>query len=263
MIIELSFLHYAWIVGLLASVACGVIGAYVVVKRISFISGSIAHAAFGGIGLSYFLGIAPLLGATAFGLISAMVMGAIRYRYQQQEDTLIGAIWAVGMALGLLFIHLSSGYASDLFGYLFGNLLLSTAKETGMILGLNALILTVVIRFFRGFQAITFDEEYAKVLNLPVFALYLGLLALIALTTVILIRVVGVILVIALLTLPAATAKNFTTNLKHLQIAAVLIGMSATSLGLWLSYIFNLPTGPLIILVTAFLYVGSFFLKPR
>jgi zinc transport system permease protein len=257
-ILSLPFFQNALLIGVLASIACGIIGSYVVVKKISFISGSIAHSAFGGIGLSYFFGLNPLLGATAFGLGAAMLMGSIRYKFKQQEDTLIGAIWALGMAIGILFIHYSAGYASDLFGYLFGNILLASRTECLLILLLDVVILGSVFLFYHALQAITFDEEYAKVINLPVFALYLFLLALIAITVVILIRVVGVILVIALLTLPAAAARNFTMNMKSLQFLAVIFGILSTTTGLFIAYFLDVPSGPVIIILSTAIYLISF-----
>jgi zinc transport system permease protein len=251
------FFQNALFAGLLASLACGIVGAYIVVKRISFISGSIAHSCFGGIGIAYFLGVSPLGGAMVFGLGTSMAIGAIRKKFKQQEDTLIGAVWALGMAIGIIFINLTAGYAPDLFSYLFGNILLTSLSDVWILIGLDAAILLTVAVFYRAFQAIAFDEDYATILNLPVYLLYLLLLALVAVTTVILIKVVGVILVIALLTLPAAAAKNFCRDLAQMMVLATLFGAVATASGIVLSYVLNLPSGPVIIIISTLIYVVS------
>ncbi len=243
--------------GVLASIACGIIGSYVVVKRISFISGSIAHSAFGGIGMSFFFNIHPLIGAIGFGLVSAVIMGTVHLRYKQHEDTLIGMLWAVGMAVGILFIHFSSGYAGDLFSYLFGNILVTSTMDITLILICDVLILITVFGLYRAFQAVTFDEEYAMILNLPVTFLYFILLCLISFTTVILIRVVGVILVIALLTLPAAAALNVSRNLKWIMLLSILFGIFSTLTGIFLSHWWNIPASSIIILCCASVYFLS------
>lgn len=252
-----SFFQNALLVGLLSSVACGLIGSYVIIKRISFISGSIAHASFGGIGLSFYLGFNPISGAILFGVGSAWFISLIRHKFKQQEETLIGIVWALGMAIGIIFVHLTAGYTSDLFSYLFGNILFTTQEDIGLIIGLNILILALIVLFYRAFQAITFDENYAKVLNLPVKTLNLLLLTLTAITTVILIKVVGVILVIALLTLPAATALNFSNKLKNIQILAIIFGCISTTTGIFLSNFVNIPSGPAIIFIATFFYFLS------
>ena len=203
--LQYEFMRNALIAGLLASVACGIVGVYVVVKRIVFISGGIAHASFGGIGLGYFLGINPVLGALVFAVASALGMGAVIKRTKLPEDTAIGILWAMGMALGIIFIGLTPGYAPDLFSYLFGNILTVPFSDLILMLVLDAVIVSMAIALHKEFLALSFDEEFGTVVGVPVEALYLLLLCMIALTVVVLIRVVGSILVIALLTIPAAT----------------------------------------------------------
>ncbi|WP_292366481.1 metal ABC transporter permease, partial [Methanoculleus sp. UBA208] len=195
-----EFFRNALAAGVLASVACGIIGTYVVVRRMVSVSGGISHAAFGGIGLGYFLGIDPLLGATGFTVATALGMGALELRARQQMDTLIGAVWAAGMAIGILFVYLTPGFAPDLFSYLFGNILLVPRGDILLMGVLVTVIVAAVALLYRELQAVTFDPDYATVMNLPVERLSLLLLVLIALTVVMLIRVVGIILVIALLT---------------------------------------------------------------
>jgi zinc transport system permease protein len=246
-----EFFQNALIAGVLASIACGIIGTYVVVKRMVFISGGISHASFGGIGLGYYLGIDPILGAIGFTLATALGMGVVRLSAKQRMDTLIGAVWAVGMALGILFIYLSPGFAPDLFSYLFGNILLVPTSDLWLMTLLAAVTIGIVILLYNEFLAVTFDEEYATIMNLPVRSLYLLLLVLIALTVVLLIRVVGIILVIALLTLPAAASGELTTRLRPMMGLAVVLGIAYTTTGIWLSYLLDVPSGATIILVSA------------
>jgi zinc transport system permease protein len=256
-----DFMRNALIAALLASISCGIIGVYVVVKRIVFISGGIAHAAFGGIGLGYFLGVDPILGVIPFSIASALCMGVVGRRTRIPEDTAIGILWALGMALGVIFIGLAPGYAPDLFGYLFGSILTVPTSDIVFMLCLNAVIIAIVVSFYREFQAISFDEEYATALGLPTERLYLLLLCLIALTVVVLIRVVGIILVIALLTMPAGISRQFTHRLRSMILLSIAFSALFTSCGLWLSYAFNLPSGATIVLVSGILFLISSLFK--
>ncbi|MBN1454770.1 MAG: metal ABC transporter permease [Methanomicrobia archaeon] len=260
-LLQYEFMRNALLAALLASIACGIIGVYVVVKRIVFISGGIAHAAFGGIGLGYLLGIEPLLGVVPFSIGAALSMGIVGRRTRIPEDTAIGILWAIGMALGVVFIGLTPGYAPDLFGYLFGSILAVPASDLVLMLIMNAAIIVTVITLYREFQAISFDEEYATAMGLPTERLYLLLLCLIALTVVLLIRVVGVILVIALLTIPAALSKRFTHRLSTMMALSVLLCALFTTGGLWLSYILDLASGATIVLFSgcAFLITTVLF----
>ncbi len=256
-VLEFEFFRNALVAGALASVACGVIGTYVVVRRMVSVSGGISHAAFGGIGLGYFLGIDPLIGATGFTVATALGMGTLQLRARQQMDTLIGAVWAAGMALGILFVYLTPGFAPDLFSYLFGNILLVPRDDILLMAILIVIIVAVVAYLYREFQAITFDPDYATVMNLPVERLSLLLLVLIALTVVMLIQVVGIILVIALLTLPAAISRLFTTRIWSMMLLAVALGIVFSVTGIWLSYLLNVPSGATIILVSTLAYAGA------
>jgi zinc transport system permease protein len=257
-LLQYSFFSNALIIGVLSGLACGIIGSFIVIKRISFISGSIAHASFGGIGLAYFLGFNPVLGAMIFSVLSAIGIGFINKNNKKQEDASIGAIWAIGMAIGLIFIYFTPGYAADLFSYLFGNILLSTTQDFWYILALDIFIIASIAYLFNWLVAMIFDEEFALVTNLPVFPLYLFFLVLIALSVVILIKTVGVILVIALLTLPASSAQLLSKNFKHIIGWAVLLAIAENLSGIILSYYLNLPTGPLIILIAAMIYLLIF-----
>jgi len=259
-ILQFEFMRNALIAALLASIACGIIGVYVVVKRIVFISGGIAHAAFGGIGLGYFLGVNPVLGVIPFSIAAALIMGVISKRTKIPEDTAIGILWVMGMALGVIFVALSPGYAPELFGYLFGSILTVPTSDIILMLSLNAAIIAVVFSLHREFQAISFDEEYATTIGLPTERLYLLLLCLIALTVVLLIRVVGVILVIALLTIPAAMSRQFTHRLSSMMFLSVFLCAVFTVCGLWLSYAFDLPSGATIVLVSGTAFILYMYL---
>ena len=256
-ILQYSFMQNAFWAGLLASIACGVIGTFVVVKKMVFISGGIAHASFGGIGIGYFAAINPIMGALAFTIASALGMGAMVRRSRIAEDTAIGIFWATGMAIGILFIAITPGYVPDLFSYLFGNILTVPSSNLILMVILDIIIITLVVLLYKEFKAISFDEEFSKVMRLPVEKLYYVLLCLIALTVVLLIRIVGIILIIALLTIPAATARRFTSNLKRMMLIAVCLGIAFNFGGLWLSYAADLPSGATIILVSGAAFLAT------
>lgn len=262
-LLQYEFIRNAIIAALLVSVACGIVGVYVVVKRIVFISGGIAHAAFGGIGLGYFLGMNPVLGAIPFSIASALSMGIVTKRTKIPEDTAIGILWVIGMAIGVIFIGLSPGYAPNLFTYLFGNILMVPIFEIRLMLLLDAVIVSVMLFFYKEFQAISFDEEYATTLGLPTERLYLLLLCLIALSVVVLIRVVGIILVIAMLTIPAAMSKGFTNNLSRMILLTTFLCSIFFIGGLCFSYIFDLPSGATIVLFSAFIFSSLCFLRKK
>jgi zinc transport system permease protein len=247
----------AVLAGLLASVACSMIGTYVVAKRITFISGGISHAVLGGMGIAYFLGHDPMAGALCAAVVAAVLIGVVSLKGKQQEDTTIAALWAVGMAIGIVFMHKTPGYQVDLMSYLFGNILLVTREEVLLMLGLDAAILLTVLAFYKQFLAVCFDEEFARIQGVPVDFFYLLLLCLTALTVVVLIQVVGIILVIALLTLPAATAGHYAGSLKVLMVLALLLGLFCTVGGLAASYTGDLPAGATIVLIAGAIYLLS------
>ena len=261
-VLNYPFMQYALLACLLASVACGVMGTFVVVRRITYIAGAIAHCVLGGIGCARFLQVVydiqwftPMLGAIISALIAALVIGYVSLNIKEREDTIIGAVWAVGMALGILFISQTPGYAEDIMMYLFGNILMVGKGDLFVIGILNLIILFFVILFYRPFLAICFDEEFAKIRNLSVQLYYFLLLILVALTVVLLVSVVGIVMVIALITIPAAISGRFTTKLSTMMIISVLLSVVFTVSGLSLSYSLNLPTGPVIILVLSIVYI--------
>lgn len=256
-ILGYQFFQNALIVAVLASVAAGIIGTYIVIKRMSLITGSISHTAFGGLGISYFLGANPLIGAIIFSLLSAGGISFFRKKSEKRLDILLSFSWSTGMAIGLIFMFLTPGYATDLFTYLFGNILLVSGTDLLIMLALDALIVIIVFLMFNSFLSVTFDEEYSEVRNTPVSLVYFILLSLIAFTIVMLIQVVGIVLVIAILTLPAATARLFGRTVKKIMIFSSIITLISMLGGLIFSYYVNLPAGPVIVLMNSAFYVFS------
>lgn len=254
-----AFLQNALLGGVLASVGCGIMGSYVVTKRIGFLAGGISHSALGGIGAALFFGVPPLAGALGAAIASALLIGWITLRWSQQEDTLIGAVWAAGMAVGILFIAHTPGYNVSLMSYLFGNILMVPGSELLSMAVMDLALLATTLLFFRLFLAVTFDEEFARLRGVPVVPVYLLLLCMVAVTVVLLIQVVGLILVIALLTLPAAIASQYVHSVGRMMLVASGLGVLFTVAGLAVAYQWDLPAGATIILAAAFGYLLSTF----
>lgn len=246
---------------LLASVGCGVIGSFVVVKHIGFLAGGIAHTVLAGMGIAYFIGASPMFGAVIMAIISAILIGLIKLRWKQDEDILIAAFWSVGMAIGILFISKSASYNIDLMSYLFGNILLVSKTDLLFMLLLDAVIVVTVALFYKQFLATAFDEEFAGLRGVNVELIYIMMLCSTALTVVLLINIVGLILTIALLILPAASVIQFSSSVKQMMLIAVVLCMAITSTGLFVSYKPDLPAGSTIILVAGLTYSLSLFLK--
>lgn len=256
------FLRMAFLASLSASVAGGIIGSYVVVKRIVFISGSIAHSVLGGMGIALYLKrvyritwIEPIYGALIAAILAALLIGWIRLYYRQREDTVIAALWAFGMSIGVIFISLTPRYNVELTNFLFGSLLWASKADIYMLLSLDGLVILLTLLFHRRFLAICFDEEQASLQSQPVKALYFLLLSLVAVTVVLLIQVVGAILVIAILSLPAAIANTFTYSLSKMMGIAVALGILISILGMLASYSLNWPPGATIALTATVLYL--------
>ncbi len=253
--LQFEFMRHALAAGVLVSISCGIIGVLVVVNRIALISGGIAHASYGGIGLALFMGIAPFAGAAGFAVLMGLLMGWISLSRKHRSDAIIGAIWAIGMAIGVIFIDLSPGYNVDLMSYLFGSILAVGKPELWFMFAVDVLTLLVVALFYKEMLAMSYDEQFAIVTGVPVTALYFLLITLTSFTVVMLIRVVGLILVIALLTIPPYISEQFTSTLGKMMGFSVLLSILFITLGLWLSYKFNLSSGASIILVAG---VGFF-----
>jgi zinc transport system permease protein len=246
-----EFMQRALVAGIIASVLCGVIGVYVILNRIVFIGGGIAHTAFGGIGLGYFLGKDPLIFAVLFSVAAALGIGAISERSRVSEDTAIGVFWAAGMSLGIVFVSLSTGYAPDLFDYLFGNILAVSWSDVLMISFLTLTMLVLVALLYKDLLILSFDPSYGEAVGLPARELHLLLLCMVALSVVVLIKIVGIILVIALLTIPGAIGRQHAQSLKRIMTLSILLGASFVLVGLTISYQLNIPSGATIILAAA------------
>jgi zinc transport system permease protein len=259
--LQFSFMRNALMAGLLVSIACGIIGTFVVIKRIVFISGGIAHAAYGGIGLGYFCKFNPVLGAIIFSVTAALGMGVVQRKTRQRVDTIIGVMWAIGMAVGIILVDKTTGYKADLMSYLFGSILAVPSSDLLIMLVLDLLIIALVVLFYKELLAISFDETFASVENVPVGTMYMMLLCMIAFTVVMMMRVVGLIMVIALLTMPAAISGQFVKDMRKMMVLASILGVLFTTTGLWLSYFLNLTSGATIILVSGAVYLLSLAAK--
>lgn len=251
------FLQNALVAGILASLGCGIVGSFVVVKRIGFLAGGIAHTVLGGMGIAYYLDKNPFAGALVAALLAALLIGWVSLRWREREDTLISALWSMGMAVGMIFISQTPGYNVDLMSYLFGNILMVSREKLYLMGAVDGVIVLTVMLFYKQFLALSFDEEFARLRGVPVTFFYLLLLCMVALTVVLLIQVVGLILVIALLVLPAAIAGQYMGSLAGMMLLAVILGSAFTSTGLVISYEPDLPAGSTIVLVTGAAYLLS------
>lgn len=253
-IFQFGFFQNAFWAALMASITCGLVGTYIVSRRIVFISGGITHASFGGIGLGYFLGINPILGALIFGVLSALGIEFFTRKADVREDSAIAMLWAFGMAIGIIFVYLTPGYAPNLMSYLFGNILTVSAGNL-LFMGLITLaVIAFFITFFRMILFVSFDEEFALTNNAPVRLFNLVLISLVALTIVMNIRVVGIILVMSLLTIPQAISNIFTRNFGTMMILSVIFAFIGSMAGLLFSYSFNIPSGASIIFALVILF---------
>jgi len=254
-VLQFEFMRNALLAGLLASISCGVIGTLIVVNRLVFLAGGVAHSAYGGIGLSLYFGWPYMIGATLFSLASAMIMATVTLKSKQRSDTIIGVMWAVGMATGIILIDMTPGYNVELMSYLFGSILSVPQSDLIVMAGLTAMNIALVSYYYKDLLVMSYDEEFAKVRGIPVKALYFMLVGMVAVTVVIVVQVVGLILVIALLTIPPYIAEKYTSSLLQMMIASSILGMIFISTGLWASYVSDLTSGATIILVAG---VGFF-----
>lgn len=261
-LLQYGFLQYALAMGLLASVACGVVGTFVVARKITYIAAGIAHSVLGGMGAAKYFAtvygiewLHPLYGAAAAALLAAGIIGLVSLRAREREDTTIGAIWAIGMAVGVIFIARTPGYTEDLMSYLFGNILMVSSGDIWIIGLLDLAVVAVAFLFYHQLSAVCFDEEFSRVRGLNVDFYYILLLCLVALTVVILVTVVGLILVIALLTLPVAIAGRFTRTMATTMVVATIISGLLTTAGLAISYQPDYPAGATIVLLAGLAYV--------
>jgi len=255
--LQFEFMRNAVFAGLFASLVCGVIGSFVVVNRMVFLAGGIAHAAYGGIGLAFFFGIPYVYGTIGVSLAAALLMTAVTVKAKSRSDTFIGVLWAVGMAMGVILIDLTPGYHTDLMSYLFGSILAVPSRDIVWMSGLGGVTLFITIFFYRDILAISYDAEFAKLRGVPVNLLYFLFIALVAVSIVFIIRVVGLILVIALLTIPPYIAEKYARSLMVMMVLSVILSVIFNMTGLWMSYTYDLTSGATIIMVAA----AGFFLS--
>jgi zinc transport system permease protein len=263
------FLQYAVAAGLLSAVACGIVGSYVTVRRITYIAGAIAHSTLGGMGAARYLErnlgwsfLTPMHGAVFAALLAAIVIGLVSLYGREREDTVLSAVWAIGMAVGIFFITRTAGYSEDLMSYLFGNILMVRRMDLFLIVGLDLLVVAVSFLFYHQLEAVCFDEEFARLRGLKVELYYILLLCLTALTIVTLLQVVGIVMVIALLSLPAATAAFMTRQLWQTILVAIGLNVLFMIGGLAVSYRPNLPAGATIIVLAGVVYIAVVSIGP-
>jgi zinc transport system permease protein len=261
-----TFLQYALLTGFMASIACGIVGSYVTVRRMTYIAGAIAHSTLGGMGVAGYLSkeqgltfLTPLVGAVAAALLAALVIAVVLNRTTMRQDTVLSAVWSIGMAVGIIFISRTSGYNEDLMSYLFGNILMVSTYDLVLLTLLDIVLLLSVILLYNRLAAISFDEEFARISGINVDLYNIIFLLLVALTVVLLVQVVGIILVVALLALPAAAAGQLTGRLPSMMLAATLLCLTSTTGGLVISYLPDLPASATIIIIAGLLYFACAF----
>ncbi|MFO7838699.1 MAG: metal ABC transporter permease [Desulfosalsimonadaceae bacterium] len=264
--LQFEFMQNALFAGFFASLICGVIGSFVVVNRLVFLGGGIAHAAYGGIGIAFYFGIPYILGTLGFSLVAALIMTAVVLKAKSRADTFIGVLWAVGMATGIILLDMTPGYQVNLMSFLFGSILAVPSSDIWWMLGLSGITIFSAGYFYRDMLAISYDDEFARLRGVPVNLLYFFFIGLVAVSIVIIIRVVGLILVIALLTIPPFIAEKYANSLLMMMAVSTVLAMIFNLTGLWLAYTFDLTSGATIILVATagfFLSMAADFLIPR
>ena len=248
-VLQYKFLIHAVLASVLCGVACGMVGTYVVCRRLVFLSGGITHSSFGGIGIAYYLGLNPLLGAFCFAVLSAIGIEACAADKRIREDSAIGLIWSLGMAVGIIFVYMTPGYAPNLMSFLFGNILSVTVSD---LIGMAVVVAAVVVvfaLFYRPVMYMAFDREYAASQNVPTRWIGYLMAVLIAVTIVISIRVVGIVLLISLLTMPAVIANQLTRSFGRMMAGASVVAVVGTLIGLYASYLLDIPSGAATIFV--------------
>ncbi|MFC2152449.1 metal ABC transporter permease [Bacteroidota bacterium] len=254
-LLQYKFITNSLLAGILASISCGIIGTYIVTRRMVFLSGGITHASFGGIGVGYFFGFNPIISAAIFAILSALGIEFISKKTEVREDSVIGILWSFGMALGIMFVFLTPGYAPNLMSYLFGSILTVSTLDIWLMIGLCIIIIVLFILFYRIILFVSYDQEFAKTHKIAVNVINYILISLVALTIVLNIKVVGIILVISLLTIPQSTANLFTKNFKNIILISIVIGLIGAFLGLVISYKINIPSGASIIFSLVMIFI--------
>jgi zinc transport system permease protein len=256
-----GFLLKALIASMLMSVTCGIIGTYIVSRRMVFISGGITHASFGGVGIGYFFGFPPLVGAAIFAILAALTTESLTRRKVIRNDSIIAIMWSLGMALGIIFVYLTPGYAPNLMTFLFGSIITVTSTDLWLMFALAVVVAGFFAILFKPILYVSFDEQFAKTRGIPVMLLNYLLIILVALTIVLSIRIAGIILVLSILTIPQNIANLFTNRFSNIILGSVIIGFLASVLGLVISYYMDIPSGATIIFTLVVIYLGARIVK--
>ncbi len=259
-ILQFEFMRNALYAGILTSIICGIIGTLIVVNRLVFLAGGIAHSAYGGIGMAFFFGLPYMVGAIGFSFVVAMIMAGVSLKAKERADTIVGVLWAVGMASGILLLDLTPGYNVDLMSYLFGSILSVPRSDLVSMAAIGLVILLLVSYFFRDLLAMSYDEEFAQIRGMPVKRLYYMLIGMVAVTVVMVVQVVGLILVIALLTIPPSISEKYTKSLAKMMLCSCFLGIVFTTGGLWLSYRYDMTSGAAIIFLAGVVFFLSLIL---
>lgn len=259
--LKYDFFQNALLATLLTGISCGLVGTYIVAKRMVFISGGITHASFGGLGLAYYLGFSPLLGAAVFAIGTAIGIPFLSENRKIREDSLIGICWSAGMAAGVLFIYLTPGYAPNLMSYLFGNILTVTTGQIWLSILLCLAIILFFSVFYRPLFYIAFDKEYSRTHNVHVNRLDSAAMLTTALCIILCMKLAGIILVISYLTIPQAIAGIFWKNFKQQLVASSIVSALGSAGGLFISAALNTPSGATIVICFLLLFVAAFLLK--
>lgn len=256
-----EFFQHAVLAALLMSVSCGIIGTYIVSRRMVFISGGITHASFGGVGIGYYLGFPPLAGAAIVAVLAALTTENLTRRKVLRNDSIIAILWSLGMAIGIIFVYLTPGYAPNLMSYLFGSIITVTSTDLWFMLALALIVSAVFVLFYRPILYVAFDEQFARIRGIPVMFINYMLIILVALTIVLSIRTAGIILVLSVLTIPQNILNLFTNRFSKIMAGSVIIGFLASILGLILSYALDIPSGATIIFTLVVLYLVARLIK--
>lgn len=256
-----GFFRHSFLSAFLMSITCGIIGTYIVSRRMVFISGGITHASFGGVGLGYFLGVPPLAGAAVFAVLAALATENLTRRKILRNDSVIAIMWSLGMALGIIFVYLTPGYAPNLMSYLFGSIITVNTGDLWLMFALALIVIAFFVIFYRPILHISFDEQFARTKGIPVMLLNYLLIILVALTIVLSIRIAGIILVLSILTIPQNIAMLFTNRFSNIMFVSIGIGFLGSFLGLLFSYYLDIPSGACIIFTLVILYLAARVVK--
>jgi zinc transport system permease protein len=259
--LQMPFFQHALIAGVLIAVATGLIGPLTMANKMTFMSGGIAHATYGGVGAAIFFGFSILIGATLAALLAAVVISLISYRYAHRADTVIGIVWAVGMAIGVILSDLTPGYNVDLMSFLFGSILAIGSDDLWIMGFFDIAVLGLVWYFYYDFMALSFDPVFAKLQGVKTQLLHLLLLGLVAITVVLAMRLVGLIMVIALLTMPSFSSERHVKSLGGMMIFSILLSLIYIIAGLFLAYWYDLSSGASVILVASLGTIMLFIMR--